>query len=178
MAHRGPFLFLIVLLVIAGIGTAIYRHNTFAIPFTPDEQQLVWQVEARVQFTANGEPTNVYLALPPDQSGFRIVDASRASSGFGYAPGVRGGQLQAHWSKRDVTGDQSLFYKLEIVADPNYNAPVTPPSIRTIPSWREPYGTAARQLPPLNHHPPPRNTRLAPVFGPCGSLTILFALFL
>ena len=146
MAHRGPFLFLIVLLVIAGIGTAIYRHNTFAIPFSPDEEQLVWQVEARVQFTANGEPTNVYLALPPDQSGFRIVDASRASSGFGYAPGVRGGQLQAHWSKREVIGDQSLFYKLEIVADQNYSVPSTPPAIRSIPSWREPYGTAARQL--------------------------------
>ena len=146
MAHRGPFLFLIVLLAIAGIGTAIYRHNTFAIPFSPDDEQLVWQVEARVQFTANGEPTNVYLALPPDQSGFRIVDASRASSGYGYAPGVRGGQLQAHWSKREVIGDQSLFYKLEIVADHNYSMPVTPPAIRSIPSWREPYGTAAREL--------------------------------
>lgn len=146
MANRGPFFFMILVLVIAGIGIAIYRHNTYAIPFSPDAEQLVWQVEARVQFTGTGQPTNVYLALPPEQSGFRMVDAARASSGFGYAPAVRGGQLQAHWTKREVIGDQTLFYKIEVVADPTFEVTAPAPALLTVPSWREPYGEAARQL--------------------------------
>ena len=61
MPHRGPFLFLIALLVIGGIGTAVYRHRAFAIPFSPDQAQTVWQVEARVQFAGDGSAIDGFL---------------------------------------------------------------------------------------------------------------------
>ena len=71
-------------LFLAGIGTAAYRHQAYYIPYLPGAQQTVWQVEARVEYLAQGGPTQVYLTLPPEQSGFRLIGESSASSGFGF----------------------------------------------------------------------------------------------
>ena len=146
MTERGPFLFLIALLFIAGIGTATFRQMTYRIPLLPGEQQSVWQVEARIEYRASGGATQAYLTLPPPQSGFRIVSETGASSGFGFDLERSGGQRRAHWTKREASGQQSLFYKLDLVQDADYEVesmePVGPPVIR----WDEPYQTAARQL--------------------------------
>jgi len=45
-----------------------------------------------------------------------------------------------------VLGEQSLFYKLEIVEDGDHVVPAIPPATRTVPSWREPYATASQHL--------------------------------
>ena len=39
MTQRGPFLFLVGLLLIAGIGTATFRHQNYGIPLLPGQQQ-------------------------------------------------------------------------------------------------------------------------------------------
>ncbi len=146
MTQRGPFLFLVVLLTIAGLGTAAYRHETFRIPLVPGQQQLVWEVEARVQFTALGGPAEVYLTLPPEQVGFRLVAETGASSGFGFEVTTLGAQRRAHWTKRDTRGDQVLFYKLNFVQDAAHDVDVSVPSPVAVPVWDEPYETAAAQV--------------------------------
>ena len=49
MSQQGPFLFLVALLCIAGVGTAAFRHAEYRIPWLPGEQQNVWEVEARIR---------------------------------------------------------------------------------------------------------------------------------
>ena len=107
MRQRWPFLLLIGLLIAGGVLTAFNRHQTYGIPFTPSAEQRVWQVEARVQFNARGNQSHVYLALPPLQDGFSVVDSNYASSGFGLDILKGDGQERAHWTKRDAAGPPS-----------------------------------------------------------------------
>lgn len=147
MNQRGPLLFVVSLLVIAGIGTAWYRHVTYRIPLLPGVQTTVWQVEARVEFLAQGGATQALLTLPPDQTGFRVVGESGASPGYGFDLSTEGAQRRAHWTKRFAEGDQILFYKLDLVRDPGYEVlpdEPMPPTGSQI--WDEPYRTAAGQL--------------------------------
>ena len=89
MRQRGPFLFLVALFLLLGLGTATFRHDTYRIPLLPGTQQTVWQVEARVEYLAQGGSTQALLTLPPEQTGFRSINESSASSGF--TPSERAG---------------------------------------------------------------------------------------
>ena len=80
MTRLGPFLFLVGLLFIAGITIATFRHSEYRIPLLPGAAQSVWQVEARIEFTATGGSTLASLALPPEQNGYRVIGESGASS--------------------------------------------------------------------------------------------------
>ncbi len=146
MTQRGPFLFLLMLLIFAGAGTAAYRHQEFRIPWLPGQQQAVWDVEARVQFQAVGGPAEVFLTLPPNQDGFRVVGETGASSGFGFEIESPRTQRRAHWTQRDTSGAQVLFYKLQFVQDPDYQVEIVPPQFWEDPVWDEPYETAAEQV--------------------------------
>ncbi len=147
MTNQGPFLFLVALLVAAGIGTAAFRHASYRIPLLPGEQQTVWQVEARVEYTALGGATQTYLTLPPEQSGFRLIEETGAAPGFGFNITTQGIQRRAHWTKRDASGQQILFFKLALVQDPAHAVDAAPPHGPVeAPHWDEPYRTAAFQL--------------------------------
>jgi len=146
MTQRGPFVFLIFLLIAAGVGTAAYRHQEFRIPLLPGEQQSVWEVEARIQYDAQNGPTQVFLSLPPNQDALRMVSETGASSGFGFEVESLRSQRRAHWTKRDASGEQILFYKLRFVQDPGYAVDQLPPAPMGQPAWDEPYQTAAEQI--------------------------------
>jgi len=146
MTQRGPFIFIVLLLIGAGLSAAVYRHNEFRIPWLPGEEQRVWEVEGRIQYTALGGPTQVLLTLPPDQNGFRMIGETGASSGFGFEIETQRYQRRAHWTKREAGGEQILYYKLQFVEDPDYSVDVTPPHRYSEPTWDEPYLTAAQQI--------------------------------
>jgi hypothetical protein len=146
MTQRGPFLFFVLLLFLGGLVTAAYRHESYYIPFLPGAQQTVWQVEARVEYLAQGGATQVYLTLPPEQSGFRLIGESSASSGFGFEISREGQQRRAHWTRRHARGEQVLFYKLDLVQDPTHRVEPSPAGNPASQTWDEPYQTAALQL--------------------------------
>jgi hypothetical protein len=146
MTQRGPFIFVVLLLLTAGAGIAGFRQQEYRIPVLPGAQQTVWEVEARIEFRARGRATQAFLTLPPNQDGFRVISENPASSGFGFEIEAQGAQRRAHWSKRRARDEQILFYKLQLVRDPNYRVdPVPPTEIPTV-AWDEPYETAALQI--------------------------------
>lgn len=146
MTERGPFLFLVALVFLAGIGTATFRHLNYRIPILPGEQQTVWQVEARIDYLNEGGSSQIFLTLPPEQSGFRVVGETGASPGFGFDIERVGNQRRAHWTKRYAEGVQTLFYELELIQDPLSQVLDNEPEIVSRPRWDEPYRTAAQQL--------------------------------
>ena len=79
MNQSGPFLFLVILLIIVGLGAAQLRHSTYDIPWSPGTETEIWQVEARIEFDARGSATQVYLTLPPEQQGFAVVSEAAGS---------------------------------------------------------------------------------------------------
>ena len=146
MNRRGPFLFLVGLLFLAGVATAVFRHTEYRIPFLPGAQQTVWQIEARVEYAALGGSTQVYLTLPPEQSGYRLLSETGASSGFGFSLSPYGAQRRAHWTKRDANGEQVLYYTLELVHDPGLRVADTAPGPADAIPWDEPFDTAVDDL--------------------------------
>ncbi|MEM7076991.1 MAG: inactive transglutaminase family protein [Pseudomonadota bacterium] len=145
MNQRGPFLFLIGLLTIAGISAAQFRHQTYDIPWLPGEESQLWQVEARITFDARGLPAKVWLTLPPEQSGFTYVSESAASSGWGFGIETSAAQRRALWSQRAPSGRQTLFYKLDVTTN-NRRVAQSPPQDVNAPNWDEPYLTAANAV--------------------------------
>ena len=146
MTSQGPFIFTVVLLIFIGAGTAAFRHQEYQVPFFPGEQQTLWQVQARVEFRAHGEPTQALLTLPPVQSGFRVLNELPISSVYGDTLDLQANQHRLRWSARDAIGNQVLFYKLEIIEDEDYQVDRPPIESITTPPWNEPYLTAAQQI--------------------------------
>ncbi|MEM1432557.1 MAG: inactive transglutaminase family protein [Pseudomonadota bacterium] len=148
MERTGPFLFLVILLFLAGASAAIYRHGSYGMPYLPGTEQGVWEIEARIRYTATQPQTKVRLTLPTQQSGLRTIRESTASSGFGFytESSKNADQTTANWSKSDAAGQQLLFYQLNLLEDPEYTVPVRPPGPLQQPTWVEPYRTAASEV--------------------------------
>lgn len=145
MTPRGPFIFLVILLTASGIASALFRHNEYGMPFLPGTQETLWQVEAKIEFRAMGGPTQAMFTLPPPQSGFETVSENAVSAGYGFAIEQRRGQRRAHWSKRDAAGEETLYYKLELIQN-GREVPADPPTPLVPTYFDEPYQTAAATL--------------------------------
>ena len=146
MASRTPFLILIALLIGLGLSAASYRHNTYDIPWVPQADAEVWQVEARIELQTHGDASHVYLTLPPQQSGWELVNEAAAASGWGFSVDEQGDQRRAHWTRRTSTGNQVLFYKLDFTATETASDDGAPEEDPVAYTWNEPYTTAAQDL--------------------------------
>ena len=135
-----------VLLVAAGLGIAAYRLADTGVPLLPDEDRTVWQIEARIEFLATGEPAEVLLTLPPDQDGFLVLSETGASPGFGFTVDRAGPQRRAHWTKRSATGEQTLFYQMHLVQEPDHRISPRPPGKVRAATFDGPYATAAAEV--------------------------------
>jgi hypothetical protein len=107
------------LLVAIGIGLVTYKSQVLNLPFMPGEYQTVWTIEAKIEFQANGDPVKVSMALPKTQAHMEVLNEIFSSSGYGFT--VEKNQLneRAVWSKRDVIGPQTLYYKLDVYRSPD-----------------------------------------------------------
>ncbi|TAM09391.1 MAG: gonadoliberin III [Nevskiaceae bacterium] len=142
------FYVIVVLLIAIGVGTAWTRHTHTGEAFLPGTQRVVWQVEARVHFTATGDPVKVSLALPDATQRFSLFNERATSPGYGFAIVEKNHQPRGEWTKGSAQGPQTLYYKAEFVAQPRRaGKPLTlhPFAVEPV-DWPEPAATAARQL--------------------------------
>ena len=144
---RLPFYLIVGFLLVAGIALSIHRHVQFEVPWTPGEQRQVWEIEAQVNFDAHGGPVKVNLALPSSQQGYRILTEHTASPGYGLAFLEENGGRRAEWSTRTATGDQQLYYSVQVLVAPEARqARIASPPLRRDIIWESPYDTAASQV--------------------------------
>ncbi|WP_036191613.1 inactive transglutaminase family protein [Marinobacter lipolyticus] len=144
---RIPFFTAIALLILAGTALAIWRHVELGIPWLTGEQRPVWMVEARIDFNAANEPVLASLNIPEQSPGFRILSEQAASPGYGFSVVEKEGSRRAEWSKRDVIGPQTLYFKTQFIPDPNANRdrPRRAPKPISV-FWEEPQATAVREI--------------------------------
>ncbi|MCG7598462.1 inactive transglutaminase family protein [Halomonas sp. McH1-25] len=144
---RAPFYLLVGVLMLAGIVMTVYRHIEFDVPWTPGEQREVWEVEAQVNFFANGGPIKVNLALPSHQENFRVLTENTASSGYGLSFLDDDAGRRAQWAIREASGSQQLYYSVQLLVAPDAEAPsIQPPAIPQDIAWERPYDTAAQGI--------------------------------
>ncbi|MFO7993045.1 MAG: inactive transglutaminase family protein [Marinobacter sp.] len=144
---RIPFFFAILLLIAAGISIAVWRHVELNIPWFTGEQKPVWMVEARIDFTGTGDPVLASMNIPDQPPGFRVISEQAASPGYGFSIVEDSGERRAEWSKRDVSGPQTLYFKVQLIPD-NQVRPENPKR-RPKPEpvfWEEPQATAVEEL--------------------------------
>ncbi len=98
-------------LTAAGLGLFLYKALILRFPIAPQTEESIWQVEARVAFTAKGKSTKVRLFLPGSTPQFSVVNESFISRGYGLTTRKRGSNRQALWSTREARGRQALYYR-------------------------------------------------------------------
>jgi hypothetical protein len=116
MKSKSGFYFIVLLLICTGCILAWLRHTEFDVPFKPGQKKAVWLVEARIDFTAYGDPVHVSLNLPDNPPGYRQVSDQAASTGYGFAiVEGSGGRRRGEWTRRMARGPQTLYYKAQFV---------------------------------------------------------------
>jgi hypothetical protein len=144
---RLPFYLIVGLLMAVGIAMSVHRHISLEVPWTPGELREIWEVEARVDFEAEGDEVLVDMALPSSQEGFRVLTEHTASPGFGLSFLDGDGGRRAQWSIREASGDQLLYYTVQLLVAPDARASdVSPPSLRDDIVWERPYDTASSEV--------------------------------
>lgn len=128
MINRLPFYLFVAALVLVGIALSLYRHSVYGVPWIPGEQREQWEIEARIEFTANGDPAKVAMAIPDDQQNFILTDESSSSQGYGVAILEQKEQRKAEWSIRSAEGPQLIYYKARFLADADAQYQIQPPS--------------------------------------------------
>lgn len=107
MKQRIQIIVIITVLIVLGVGAAMYKHTKLGFPFLPEKKETVWTVEATIAFTADGGPAEVSLNMPDATEGLAVV--ARQSLTEGYAFKERDGR--AVWSAEKARGAQSLFFR-------------------------------------------------------------------
>jgi len=144
---RLPFYIAVFLIIAAGISLAVWRHVELGIPWLTGEQRPVWMVEARVDFDGANDPVVASLNVPEQPPGFQILTEQAASPGYGFSIINNSGSRRAEWTKRDVTGPQTLYFKAQFIPDPGAEPapPAQPPKTQKL-FWEEPQATAVREI--------------------------------
>nr|WP_238942525.1 inactive transglutaminase family protein [Marinobacter sediminum] len=135
------------MLISAGISLAVWRHIELGIPWLTGEQRPVWMIEARVDFDADDNAVQASLNVPDQPPGFRILSEQAASPGYGFSIIEKSGNRTAEWTKRDVSGPQTLYFKAQFIPDETAlsQKPAKEPKARKV-FFEEPQATAVREL--------------------------------
>lgn len=144
---RLPFYLLVAVLMVAGIAFSVHRHVAFEVPWTPGEQRQVWEIEAQINFNAEGGPAMVDMALPSHQQGYRVLTENTASPGYGlsFLEDERG--RRAQWSIRQAAGNQQLYYSVQLLVAPDARPPQAHrPALPDEIIWERPHDTASSQV--------------------------------
>ena len=144
---RIPFYIAIFLLIAAGVSLAVWRHIELGIPWFSGQQQPVWVVEARIDFDGTGNPVLASLNVPDSPPGFRVLSEQAASPGYGFSIVEENRSRRSEWSKREVTGPQTLYFKVQFVPDEAAlrQTPSRPPKPEPV-FWEEPQATAVEEV--------------------------------
>ena len=153
MTSRTPFYLLISILIIAGLGLSIYRHEVYGVPWTQGEKHTAWELESRIEFDAIEQPVKVSMAAPQTQAGFTQTSETTSSPGYGVTTLETPTGPRIEWSIRQATGKQVLYYKTQMLVDDQAEqAQRVPTTFDTSITLTGPQQTAAVELLAQAHH--------------------------
>lgn len=145
MPARGPFLFLVFTLIAVGLTSIYYRHVESGVPLTTGEQITLWQIEAEISFTGRNEAVSAQLTLPQDHE-FELVEEFTASPAYGVHVLREAEESKVVWSKRLVTGRQTLYYQGLFKENRDPHEIDEPVQRAEFEPWVEPYQSTAQAL--------------------------------
>ncbi|XKM12908.1 UUP1 family membrane protein [Orbaceae bacterium ac157xtp] len=106
---------MITVLIVLGLSIVAYQIFELKTPLTESEVDNLWTIDAKVNFEVKGtKPVNVQLYLPSKNSNYSISNELFLASGYG--PNIKNTPFnrKVTWSARAVSGQQTLFYRLNL----------------------------------------------------------------
>ncbi|MBC8430872.1 MAG: UUP1 family membrane protein [Desulfobacterales bacterium] len=98
-----------------GLALFLYKALFFDFPLVPETQSKVWNIEARLTFTARNAPVKVTMFIPRNSRRFAILNESFTSRGYGVSIAAENGKRRATWSIRKANGSQNLYYRASVL---------------------------------------------------------------
>jgi hypothetical protein len=103
-------------LTVLGLGLFLYKALALGFPVLPGETSDLWDVEARIKFSARGRPVKVSLFIPRSSRRLAVVDENFISRGFGLTTTIVDTNRLAVWAVRKASGPQALYYRSVVQA--------------------------------------------------------------
>lgn len=110
MKARSQLVIMVSLLLFIGIGLTLYKCYALGFTFTPGTE-TVWQLQARIQFEADGGPTKVSLSLPAEDSTRKQIFREKISEDYNFILTDDDTTRKAVWSRKDAKGLQVLYLR-------------------------------------------------------------------
>lgn len=123
MNARIFFYALVAGLFLLGIFQTVQRHLAFDVPWFPGETRTIWNIDARIDFNAQGKAVIASLTTPKPQAGFTQLSQNAASPGYGLSFLNENHSPQAQWTIRKASGKQTLYYNIQLLVDKKSSDP-------------------------------------------------------
>lgn len=101
-------------LTVVGLVLFFYKALFLDFPLVPETRSKIWDIEARLAFTARDEPVKVSMFVPRNSRRFAILNESFTSRGYGVNISTENRKRRAVWSIRKAKGLQSLYYRASV----------------------------------------------------------------
>ena len=134
---------------VLGLGAFLYKWQVLRFPVKPVAQTEVWELQARVEFTARRGPHTISLQLPDDPPGFVVLDETLVSRRYGENIERSRSGRTVQWTIRRGNGrEQALYYRATVYRDDHAATPEPEPrhAAQPAPLYDEPFATARATL--------------------------------
>ncbi len=130
---------------VLGLGAFLYKWQVLRFPVRPVAQTEVWELQARVEFSARRGPHTITLQLPDEPPGFVLLDETLVSRRYGENIERSRNGRAVQWTIRRGNGaEQALYYRATVYRDDHAAVPEPDARHGTQPAtlYDEPFATA------------------------------------
>lgn len=114
MGENKQIVLLVFILLLLGGGAVAYKHQVLGFPLIAGAQQSVWQVEAKITFTAEpGKSVEAVLNLPDPHPLQKTIFDRQVSTGYEHTLDRTSSPATAHWRSEQRSGKQTIYFIAE-----------------------------------------------------------------
>ncbi len=123
------------LLTVVGLSIFFYKVLILHFPVQPDRLETNWRIEARMDFTAQGNPVTARLLLPKSTAATPVFNESFVAGDMGVTTRAVGDNRIATFSSSNADGPHVLFYRATAVLSDTIEEPQAspPPKLARMP---------------------------------------------
>jgi len=119
---------IITVLIIVGLGAAIYKNQVLGFPFFPEKKVNVWTIEAKITFMAEGGPVRVTLNQADNTGSMAVLNQETVGEKYLFNTEKNdAGKTFGVWRKDSAQGKQIIFYRVSTYSR-NSRTAVNPPA--------------------------------------------------